>query len=220
VNRLFPDLDTVRSGADPVRSGANPVRSGADPRQRRCPWSRGLTRLVPAATLLLAAAFAPALHASEARNFRVVAAGGLGGPLDADAPDPGVENGSFQLGFAWVTQPQARVGIRLGSADLGDAVEQLLDPTLDWITIGGEYLYNETYFESGLYLGLGYYRLDGVLDGVSQDDTAIGLVLGATGDFPLTQSFSIVGELSVHWADLDQSGQLFGFAHLGLAFSF
>jgi hypothetical protein len=168
----------------------------------------------------LALALAPASGVAQAQNFRVFALGGVGGPLDADSPDPGVGNGSFQLGFTWVTQPQARVGIRVGSADLGDAVEQLLDPTLDWATVGGEYLYNETFFESGLYLGLGYYRLDGVLDGVAQDETAVGIVLGATGDFEINQRFSILGEISIHWADLEQAGQLFGFAHVGLAFSF
>ncbi|HVS16779.1 MAG TPA: hypothetical protein VMV46_22935 [Thermoanaerobaculia bacterium] len=180
----------------------------------------GTVALATAALLALSMLVPAAGHASQARNFTVLVAGGLGGPLDADQPDPGLGNGSFQLGFSWVTQPQTRVGVRVGTADLGDAIEELRDPTLDWVTIGGEYRYDEGFFDSGLYLGLGYYRLDGTLAGVSGDDSAVGVVLGATGEFPITPMFSIIGELSVHWADLDQAGQLFGFFHAGLAISF
>ena len=217
MNRLPHELQQM--------DGAHGRGRGGRPRRPARRWlllaTRSIRRTLPLLAVLASCGLlASPLGASDARNFRVFATGGLGGPLDAEAPDPGLSNASFQLGFSWVTQPQARVGIRLGSADLGDAVEQLLDPSLDWVTIGGEYLYSETYFESGLYLGLGYYRLDGVLDGVSQDDSAVGGVLGATGEFPIDQRFSIVGELSVHWADLEQAGQLFGFAHVGVAFSF
>lgn len=202
MNRLPPDLET--HDAKSATRARGPVR----------PLSIAML------LLLTAVVSTPALLAQQARNFRVVASGGLGGPLDADSPDPGLGNGSFQLGFSWVTQPQARVAVRLGSADLGDALEELVDPSLDWLTVGGEYLYSESYFESGIYLGLGYYRLDGVFQGVSEDDTAVGLVVGATGDFPVNSRFAIVGEVALHWADLDRVGQLFGFAHVGVAFSF
>ncbi|HVS66568.1 MAG TPA: hypothetical protein VMT85_24050 [Thermoanaerobaculia bacterium] len=217
MNRLPHELEQM----DGACGGGRGRRPLGPARRRLLLAARFIRRALPLLAVLASCGLlASPLGASEARNFRVFATGGLGGPLDAEAPDPGVGNSSFQLGFSWVTQPQARVGIRLGSVDLGDAVEQLVDPSLDWVTIGGEYLYSETYFESGLYLGLGYYRLDGALDGVSQDDSAVGVVLGATGDFPINQRFSIIGELSVHWADLDQAGQLFGFAHVGVAFSF
>jgi hypothetical protein len=210
VNRRSPCTFENARGRAPRPLGA------ARPRLRGP--ARAVALLVAVVPVLLAPA--AAVHASEARNFTVFGTAGLGGPLDADQPDPGLDNGTFQLGFSWVTQPQARVGIRLGSADLGDALEQLTDPTLDWLTIGGEYRYNETYFESGLYLGLGYYRLDGELGGVSEDESAVGVVLGATGEFPITPMFSIVGELSLHWADLERANQLFGFFHAGLAVSF
>lgn len=182
-------------------------------------------RAVVLCVLLGVALAGSAAAQAESHVFTATAAGGIGGPINVDEPDPGLDNTGFQLGFSWLTAPKSRVSARLGQLDMsGEQLEGLLDPELTYVNIGGEYRYTETYYESGLYLGLGLYQLDGdrFVEGVPQsdDETALGLVLGATGDFPINDRFSVIVELSAHYADFDRGNVVFGLLHAGVAYRF
>lgn len=176
-------------------------------------------------SFVLAVLLSPALisspaAASELYNFTASVFGTVGGALDVAGEDPGLGQTGFQLGFSWLTQPKTEVGVRLGQVSMnGEQIEGLFDPELQYVTIGGEYKYQEAYYRSGLYLGLGLYSIDGIAGGLPTDDSSIGLTLGVTGEFPINSRFSIVGEVSAHYADLLYA-QFFGFGHLGVAFHF
>jgi hypothetical protein len=160
---------------------------------------------------------------AQRNSFAASAAGIVGGPFDADGEDdPGLDQTGFQLGFSWDTWDSTRVGVRAARVAFSDEfLDGVFDPELTFVTVAGEYLFNESFYRSGLYLGLGLYQLDGHVGLEQDDDTSIGLVLGATGDFPMTDRFSILVELSGHYADLELGGaQLFGFLTAGVAFHF
>ena len=175
--------------------------------------------------VLLALTSAALASAQETHSFSASLQGSLGGALGADEPDPGLGNIGLHLGFSWVTQPRTSVLVRLGQVKFSDEqLERLFDPELSYAAIAGQYTYGETYYVSGLFLGIGLYNLEGLLvagegAGQSADDTSIGVVFGVTGDFPITRRFSFVAELTAHYADLDET-QLFAFAHAGVAFHF
>jgi hypothetical protein len=179
---------------------------------------RRAVRWFPVACLLLVPG---AARAQEPYSATLSLLGGLGGAEDAE-PSPGFDNQGFQLGLALLTEPGVLVGVRAGSLELGDgddAFGSLLDAQLDYATIAGEYRYREGYYDSGLYLGLGAYRLEGSRGGRDQSDTAPGLVLGITGEFQLVKRLAFLIELSGHYVDLDEA-RLFGMGHAGLEFRF
>lgn len=160
-----------------------------------------------------------ALVAQNADTFSASVLGGLGGALDEE-PDAGVTNPSFQLGFAWQTDDNTRVGLRLGQLDFGsETVNTVREGDLTYFTLAGEYRFTESYYESGLYLGVGGYRLEGVEGLTPFDDTAIGLAAGVTGEFTVTRRWAILVELSAHYADLDRI-QIFAMAHGGVTYRF
>ena len=158
--------------------------------------------------------------AQEPYTFSATIQGSIGGAMGADEPDPGLGNVGFQVGFSWVIQPRTHVVVRFGQVSFSDErLETLFDPELSYAVIAGEYTYQESYYTSGIYLGLGIYNLEGIKAGATSHDTSIGVAFGITGDFPMTRRFFILAELSAHYADLDQT-QLFGFFHIGAAFRF
>lgn len=189
---------------------------------RRSAPTRSASRTLSAALCLAAAALAPAAaHAQETYTFSVGAFGGLGGSVDAEPGDE-LDNTGFQLDLGMVIQPQNHLVLRLGTLDLdsGERFEDLTGASLTYATIGGEYKYRHSYYDSGLYLALGGYRLDGDdLAGREQDDTAIGLALGVTGEFPITRWLGVQVELSGHYADFDRAN-LFAMGHAGLVLHF
>ena len=107
-------------------------------------------------------------------------------------------------------------GVRLGQLDLDTDIDAF-DAELNYLTISGEYLYTSSGFESGLYLGLGLYDLDGGTAAIN--DSALGLTLGVTGKIDVSYRFSILLELSGHYADLDQT-QFFLMGHVGVGYHF
>jgi hypothetical protein len=173
---------------------------------------------------LLALALALSAPAANAEGFSLSFSRVIGGPLDADDPDPGLGNLGYQLGFGFDTAPKTRVMLRVGEIDFeGELFGPFIEPDLTYATLGGEYLFDAGFYRSGLFLGLGGYRLRGPVlgGGDDQDQTALGLTLGATGHFPLTQRFSTVVELTGHYTDLDASGsQLYAFLTVGFGFDF
>lgn len=176
---------------------------------------------VAASALLITVAAVPApAAAQELFTFTASALGGIGGAFDVERGD-GVGNPSYQLGFSVVKEPRTLVGVRLGRVDFGnDRFGDLFNADLTYLTVAGEYRFEESFYDSGLYLGLGGYQLQGTrLGGSSGDRTAIGLAFGVTGEFTLTRRVGILVELSGHYADLDQA-KFFGLGHAGVAFHF
>ena len=171
------------------------------------------------AGLLLAAAGGPA--AAQGPSFSVHGAGVIGGAFSVEGDDPGIDQTGFQLGFTWDTWDDASVGVRAARVSFSDEqLESLFDPELTYVTIAGEYQYNESFYRSGLYLGLGFYSLEGLVGTETQDDTSLGFVLGATGDFAMTKRFSILVEISGHYVDFELGPQLYGFLTAGVAYHF
>ena len=169
--------------------------------------------------LLLAGAAGAAGAQPEKYPFRVSAFYGLGGAIDSDEGGSSFDNSSYQLGFSWISEAYIQVGIRYGELSFDEGPGGRLGSDLTYATIGGEYLFNEGYYTSGIYAGLGWYGLeDDELPEFGSDD-AIGLALGVTGDFRLTDRFSIVVELSGHYTDLDDV-DLLAMGHAGVAFRF
>lgn len=176
-----------------------------------------LLRLALTAALLL---LPGAARAQELYTFTAGLLGGVGGSFDAE-PGDDLGNTGFQINLTMVTEPRTHVGFRLGQLGL-DSEERfgsLSDAELSYVTVAGEYRFPQTYYESGLYLGLGGYRLEGSRFGQGEEDTAVGLTLGVTGEFKVTRWLGVLVELSGHYADFDEA-QLFGMGHAGVAIHF
>ncbi len=171
---------------------------------------------VPAlAALLLLLAGAAAVEAQERYSYTVSLGPTFGGSLDGE-PDGGLDHTGFLASFSWRTQPRTSVGVRFGSMDLsGDQVGALVSPTFRYATIAGEYRFNDLYYESGVFMGLGVYQLG---DGVESEE-GVGLTLGVTGEFPINERFSILVDLAGHYADLD-AASTHATVHAGLAYQF
>ena len=160
--------------------------------------------------LLCALGAAAPARAAEPYVMSFSVLGGIGGPLDADEPDPGMSQRSLELQLGLVTEPRTLLNLRLGRIDFGsdDALGGFLDPQLEYATIAGEYRFYKNWYDSGIFLGLGGYRLTGIVGGPAgreDDETAIGLTGGVTGEFEITRHFALLGQISGHYVDLDES---------------
>ncbi len=172
--------------------------------------------VVPALmTVLLLLAGAASAGAQGQYSYTVSLGPTFGGSLDGE-PDGGLDHAGFLASLSWRTQPRTSVGVRVGSTDLsGDQIGTLASPTFRYATIAGEYRFNDLYYESGVFMGLGVYQLG---DGIESDE-GVGLTLGVTGDFPINERFSVVVELVGHYADLDASST-HATVHAGVAYHF
>ncbi len=161
-----------------------------------------------------------AAHAQGSLTYGLNLLAGIGGALDED--DPGLSNSSIQLGFSVQPEDQLLIGLRGGEIDFGDEViAGLRDATVEYLTLAGEYRFTESFYESGLYLGLGFYRFDGqpVLLLPREEETSVGLVLGITGEFLFTEKVGLLVELSGHFANLDSIDTVVA-GHAGLSIHF
>lgn len=176
-----------------------------------------LGRLALVFTLLLVSG---AAGAQELYNFTVGALGGIGGSTDVD-PGDGFDNTGVQVNLTMVTAPRTHVGFRIGRLALDDQefFGTLNEAELTYLTLAGEYRFQESYYESGVYLGLGGYRLEGERFGEGEQDTSLGVVLGFNGEFKVNRWLGVVIELSGHYVDFEEA-QVFGMAHGGLAVHF
>jgi hypothetical protein len=157
----------------------------------------------------------------ELYTFTVSVLGGLGGSVDAE-PGDSFSNTGLQLNLTMVTEPQTHVGFRFGQLALDDDefFGSLTDADLTYVTLGGEYRFSEGFYDSGVYVGLGGYRLEGTsFSGEDEEDTALGLTIGVTGEFPVNRWLAVLVELSGHYADLEEA-QIFAMGHAGLAIHF
>lgn len=170
---------------------------------------------------LLGLPTAASAQQNELYTFTVGVLGGLGGSIDAE-PGDSLSNTGLQLNLTMVTESQTHVGFRLGQLALDDdeVFGSLTDADLSYVTLGGEYRFSEGFYESGIYIGLGGYRLEGTsFSGQDEQDTAIGLTIGLTGEFPINQWLGVLVELSGHYADLEEA-QIFAMGHAGVAIHF
>ena len=161
-----------------------------------------------------------AARSVEPYNFGVAALAGAGASLE-DEFSTGIEEIGYQLNLSMVTEPGTLVVLRVGRSALEvDDPGPLADADLSYATVSGEYRLLDEYYRSGIFVGLGGYRLDRELvGGAETDDTAFGLTFGVTGDFELTNRWSIFLEAAGHWADLE-GADLFVTGHAGVAFRF
>lgn len=163
-----------------------------------------------------------AAGAQELYTFTVGVLGGLGGSFDAE-PGDSLTNTGLQVNLGLVTESRTHLVLRLGQLALDDDefFGSLQDADLTYATIGGEYRVSESFYDSGVYVALGGYRLEGIgrFSGDDSSDTSWGLSLGFTGELPITRWLGFQVELSGHYVDFDEA-QVFGMAHAGLAFHF
>ena len=178
-------------------------------------------RLLGGLALLAGLLAAGAAHAADESTYSVGVLGGVGGSFDVD-PGNSYNNSSFQLNLAMTTEPRTQVGLRLGRINLDKeaAFGSLHSADLAYVTIGGEYRFKESYYDSGVYLGLGGYRLRGTdAAGRAQEQTSVGLAVGITGEIPINRWLGVLLELSGHYVDLDEA-KIWGMGHAGLTVHF
>jgi hypothetical protein len=159
--------------------------------------------------------------AQELYTYTVGVLGGIGGSFDAD-PGDSLTNRGFQVNLGLITEPGTQLVLRTGrlSLDQDEFFGSLRDAELTYATIGGEYRYRESFFESGIYLALGGYRLAGTkASGRDARDTSWGLAVGATGELPIKRWLGIQAEISGHYIDFDEA-QFFAMGHAGIVVHF
>ena len=179
------------------------------------------TPLLAICLLTLAALMAPGTAAAqEDQPLEATALFGSGGSFDQD--ESGLGNSGYQIGLSLGVARRTKVGVRLGEIDYGAGglIGAVSRPAFSYVTIGGEYTFSERYYESGIYVALGAYSLEGNLaDGQRFDDSTLGLALGVTGEFEITRRFGFVVEGAGHLADFGVA-RYFLTIHGGLAYHF
>lgn len=175
--------------------------------------SLAVTSLALAALVVLPLATPDASQAQQ-HPFFVGALGGIGGATE----DEPFEDRAVQLLFGYERGVRDYVVFRAGRLDL-DADDDALDleGDLSWLTVASEYRLPEEFYVSGLFLGLGYYERAGNFG--TGDEDAWGATLGVDGEFAITERWSVLVELSGHWADLP-GDKFFTMALGGVTFSF
>jgi hypothetical protein len=179
---------------------------------------RLLGRLLLICSLFLLPAVA---GAQELYTYTVGVFGGLGGSLDAD-PGDSVTNTGYQVNLGLVTQARTHLVLRTGrlALDEDELFGSLRDAELIYATIGGEYRSRQDVYESGMYIALGGYRLEGTTAaGSDSRETSLGLTIGVTGELPIRRWLGLQAEISGHYIDFDES-QIFAMGHAGLTFHF
>lgn len=167
---------------------------------------------------------APALPAAaqDRYTYTVGVLGGVGGSLDSDDFNE-AEGSSFQLNLGMVTNARTHVVVRFGRVDLDTdgGFEGLDNAELEYTNIAGEYKFDQGYYDFGMYLGLGAYKLKGdPRPGAVDGETALGGVFGIDGDFDITRHISFVAEGAAHYGFFDEYSKLFLTAGAGIAIHF
>jgi len=180
-------------------------------------------RLLGRLLLLLGLLSLPGMAgAQEQYNYSVGLLGGIGGSVDAD-PGDSLGNTGYQLNLNMVTEPRTLLGLRAGQMALDDdgLFGSLTEAELSYVTVSGEYRFRQSFYDSGFYLGLGGYRLEGTaFSGGDGEQTSVGAVVGATGDFPINNWLGVMVEFSGHYVVDFDDAQFFVMGHGGLAIRF
>jgi hypothetical protein len=177
-------------------------------------------RLFGFALFAVLSGFTASAQAAERYNYTVGLMGGIGGSPDAEPGDE-LTNANFQLNLSAVTEPRTHFAARLGqlTLDQNELFGSLRDADLKYITLGGEYWYAESFYDSGLFFAAGAYRLEGTRGSESRNETAPGLSVGALGDFQINRHLAFRLELSGHYVNFDEV-QFFALGQAGLAIHF
>lgn len=176
---------------------------------------------IPAVTLcaLLAVGLPAVSSAQSTSDYTAALMAGLGGSTESN-PDTGFDDFGFQALFSMKTVTRTSFQVRAGQLelDVDDDPLGLLGSDLSYVSLGGHYTFpSEVSYESGFFAALGAYDLSG--DALIDDETSWGISLGVTGDFRVSERWSVWAELSGHYTELD-TYQYFAMAHVGLAFHF
>ena len=180
------------------------------------------TRWSALALACAALAWSSPAAAQSDYTFRVAALGGLGGSADSDL-DNDLDHDAFQLEFGMVTNQATLATIRVGRIALdGDQpFDGLLDAQLEYANIAGEYRFDQGYYDYGIYLGLGAYKLGGDrVGGGDESQTALGVAFGINGDFDVTRHLAVTAGASAHYAFFDKRSNLYINGLVGLALRF
>ena len=195
------------------------------PDRRPRPASRAARGASLALLAALAALVLPAAAAAQdLYNWSVGVMGGVGGSVDVKPGSRDFSNATWQVEALDLTEPRLFLGLRVGHLALGGKDTLFgtrVGADLSYVTLSGQYMYEESYYDSGVYIGLGAYHLGGndAVTGASASKTVPGGVLGLTGDFKASKRFSVVLEISGHYIDIRQA-HIYGMAHGGLSFHF
>ncbi|HVR06600.1 MAG TPA: hypothetical protein VMW75_01010 [Thermoanaerobaculia bacterium] len=205
-----------------TRHRPSPLVNMPDRRSRPRPAARlaGLTLFATLAGMALPAA-APA---QELYNWTVGLMGGIGGSVDVKPGSRSFSNASWQIEGLVLTETHTYLALRAGQLALGGRDTLFGSRTgadLSYVTLAGQYMFQESYYDSGVYLGLGAYRLGGndAVTGASASKTVAGGVFGLVGDFRASRRISVVVEASGHYIGISNA-HIYAMAHAGLAFHF
>ena len=184
---------------------------------------RSQFRLSPRVALVAALvllSFGARAGADSTSSFMVGLLGGIGGSPDVK-PGQSYGNPGIQLDLGYFTEPQQLVGVHIGELDLSSkpTFGSLENAKLTYANVGGEYRFQESYYESGIFIGLGAYRLAGTGSNGSNSTTAVGGAFGITGEFKFTKSFGFLVDLSAHYVDF-RNQHVFVMGHGGLSYHF
>lgn len=171
--------------------------------------------VIPALSALLLLGLLPAASSAQQGNHAAGLALGIGGASSAD-PSTDYGNLGFQAFFSMEVQAGTLFVVRLGRLGL-ESRDSAVDADLTYLTLAGEYLFHAGAYQSGLFLGVGAYDFSASRG--FGDESALGVTLGTTGDFRLTDRLSLRIEFSGHYADLDYA-QFFLMGHAGVAYHF
>lgn len=178
------------------------------------PRSLRRASLLVAPTMLLLAIVALAAVPAQAQGYHLGVLGGVGGAIDGDPFD----HAALEAQFGYQRGLRDLVMVRVGQLDF-DASDDVfaVDGELTWLTLTSEYRLPEDFYVSGIFLGLGYYQLRN--DFGLGDDEGIGVTFGVNGEFPITDHWGLLVQLTGHWADLEGE-QYWTTAMGGITFSF
>lgn len=182
---------------------------------------RTLGRAARVAAVLAATVAAGPAMAFDNYTFTAAIQGGLGGSLDVDDAEP-FDQSALQISVGMLTQDRTLAVVRAGRLEFDDdePFAGRFGAEIEYLNVAGEYRFRQPAYDFGLFLGLGAYRISGDPVGpVADEETALGFVLGATGDFDITRHLSVVAEIDFHYALFDDAN-LYGVALAGLAIHF
>ncbi len=174
---------------------------------------------------VVAAALAVPCVAQPSTNTSIAVLGGVGG-----SPDSESYTGSHLqalVSFEWKRNTAAQFRVGSLEIDLPTSFDTIFQPAdMTYVSVATEYRTSADYYESGFIIGFGYYNLQSdllVVPGQAvffeTDEDSFGLHIGSSGDFSLTQRWSVLVEVMGHYADFDAE-QLFLTAQAGIRFRF
>lgn len=183
---------------------------------RSCLGALAALAAVAALLALPQSAEAQAVSTTNLNTYTVSLMGGLGGSIDED--ESGYDNSALQLGLSVVTERSVKLGARVGTLGSIERMGNLFDADVTYVTIAGEYVFGETGYQSGIFVGLGVYQVEGtrVFTREAVDTTTVGLTGGVTGEFDVSRRFGILAELGFHGLTQGEA-EFFATGMVGLA---